>query len=302
MARGNLVRPIGFRGFDFNSAFDEDGEQVKEDVGFGDFTRVDLFDFSRMQQRDQREGLHLLSGGDFGVATDVFRFISVQGVISASNDNEEDLEDQQSRLIRACHVEEAQIDSPSTVGADKLDFWTPTAHAPRGMRSPVHEYFMCRPVAYPALYERYGSGMSVRYAAEFVAADPRRYLYDETKVVFNGTLGWSQVVPNWTLDMGHMVFPLIDVVTTASGAANFTINAGGSAVLILDLSSAGAVNFTIDTFTGTITKQNGDRKDDWRTSSVATIPFGIPAGGATWQIGHTTGVSRVTVRYHQCRG
>lgn len=302
MAGAVLSYPINYSTFELNSVVDEDGTQLVDDVYSGDFSQTELFDYSRLQIRDQREGLHLLTGGDLGVATSVFRFITLQGVIAAPNDDPETLEDKISRMIRAFHVDEAQIDSPDTVGASPLTFWTPTNHPPAGFRSPVQEYFLCRPAAYPAIYERFKSGMSARFAVELVCPDPRRYLVNPTTVEFNATDGWSQTLPNWTKDMGEEVYPSIRVVTTGNGSDKFTISAGGTQTLILDLSSSAGAHFTIDCLTGNIERQNGTRQDDWRTSSVATIPFGIPAGGAEWTLGHTTNIDSVTVSFSQARG
>ena len=73
--------PMAFRGLAMNQHRSATGTEVRPRP---DTIRVDRFDLSRIQQRDQREALHLLSGGDLGDATLTFRYLSVSGMIKAS--------------------------------------------------------------------------------------------------------------------------------------------------------------------------------------------------------------------------
>ena len=66
------------------------------------------------------------------LATEVFRFLSIQGAIIAPNDEPDVLEDRASKLLRAFNVEEAQYDIPATRGVAPLDFYCPTYAPPAG--------------------------------------------------------------------------------------------------------------------------------------------------------------------------
>ena len=65
--------PLAYRGLTLNEHRTAAGalDATKE----ADTIRVDRFDFSRLQQRDQREPLNLLTGGDLGDASPTFRYL-----------------------------------------------------------------------------------------------------------------------------------------------------------------------------------------------------------------------------------
>src|SRR5690348_2350095 len=61
------------------------GNQHRSTAGAAESTRayvdntdlVELFDYSRLVSRDQREGSHQRTGGDLGLSTEQFRFLSL---------------------------------------------------------------------------------------------------------------------------------------------------------------------------------------------------------------------------------
>lgn len=287
--------PIGFRGVTFNrhrttaGAYDQTYEK--------DNILISSFDFSRVQIRDQREGLHALTGGDLGVGNEVFRYVSLSGKIKSSTG--EKLEDAIAAVSRAFNIEEAQLDSPSTEGVSDLDFYCPTEYSGTGVTSPVHEKFLARPADAPAWVERLHDGLSAVFAAQVVCPDPRRYLYTGTGVLFSAGAGWTQALPNWNATMGRKVYPVITVVLSGAGNAAMTFS-DGTTSFVGDFSGETAGTFTIDMATGII-KKGTTKKAYIRTSAVDTY-WGIPAGGvAAAAITNRTNVTSVAFQYNQAR-
>lgn len=288
--------PLGYRGVTFNQHRTAAGAY---DVTYEtDTIVIDQFDFSRVQLRDQREGLHALSGGDLGVGTEVFRYLSVAGVIKASTG--EKFEDKVAAVIRALSLDEAQLDSPSTEGVSAFDFYCPTEYSGTGIATPVREKFLARPAAALAWIERSHQYLTARFAAELVCPDPRRYLYTATSVTLSSGAGFSnRTLPNWNTTMGRKVYPLITLTMSGNGAAALTIT-DGTTSLVLDMSAAGSGTFTIDMATGII-KKSSTKRADLRTSGVNTF-WGIPAGGLTTvSMTNTTNVTSAVFSYNQAR-
>lgn len=297
--------PMGYRTLVLNGHRASTGllDQTKE----SDTIRVDRFDFSRLQQRDQREALHLLTGGDLGDATLAFRYIALSGTIKAPSGTE--LDDRVEALLSAFNVEEAQRDSPATEGLAPFTFvgMTTLGTAPGATAHPdgisghyyVPEKFLARPAAYPIITGRRSGGDAVSFACELVCADPRRFAVTASSIVLNSGNGFSTNCPNWNTTQGVTVHPIVTIVTSASGSATFTLALGGKS-LILDLSAVGAATIVVDMFTGRITKGGVDAAN-LRTSNV--ISYGaIPRGGGTATATNTTNVTSVTLAYSQARG
>lgn len=288
--------PLGYRGVTFNQhrtaagAYDSTYEK--------DTIVLDQFDFSRVQVRDQREGLHALSGGDLGVGTEVFRYLSVAGVIKGSTG--EGFEDKVAAVIRALSLDEAQLDSPSTEGVSAFDFYCPTAYSGTGIASPVREKFLARPAASLAWIERAQQGLTARFAAELVCPDPRRYLYTATSVTLSSGAGFSnRTLPNWNTTMGRKVYPLITLTMAGAGHASLTIT-DGTTSLVLNMSAETSGTFTVDMATGII-KKSSTKRADLRTSGVNTY-WGVPAGGLTTvTMTNTTNVTSAVFSYNQAR-
>lgn len=277
-----------------------------------DTIRVNAFDFSRLQQQDQRESFHLISGGDVGDATLAFRFLSVAGVIRASTGAK--LADAISALEATFDVEEAQIYSPSTEGVVPYTF-TDVTEITTGRGAAytdpvsglvtgeyVKERFMARPAAFPIITQRRSGGDTALFAAELVCPDPRRYIDTAEAVALNSGNGFAATCPNWNATVGKAVYPVLTIVMSANGASNLTINAtnDGRPALVLDMSAAGAGTFTVDCYTGAIDK-GGTPRADLRTSPVDSYPF-VRAGGDTVAATNTTGLTSVTFGYRQARG
>lgn len=265
-----------------------------------DTYRVERFDPSRVQIRDQREPLHLLMGGDLGDATKAFRYIGISGMCIASSAAK--LDDRIAALLAAFDIDACQLASPSTEGIHALTFYSPTEAV--GYAPVVQEQYLCRPAGFPAVPVRRSQGWSVPYAIELVAADPRRYLAAQTLVTLNSGNGFSATCPNWTAAMGMAVAPVIAVTMSGAGHASFSFDFAGDTPGALVLNLSGLVNgnvVTIDCATGRILVGSTDRAD-LRTSGVLTaLPF-IVAGGAVATATNTTGVSKVEITYRQARG
>jgi hypothetical protein len=278
----------------------------------GNSVRVNSFDFSRLQQRDQRESFHLISGGDLGDATAAFRFISVGGVITATTGAK--LTDRISLVQQTFHVEQAQVNNPLTAGVVPFTFTDVTeVSTGRGTAyvDPVSgattgeyvvERFYARPAGFPIITGRRSGGDSVLFSVELVCGDPRRYIDTPEAVVLNSGNGYSASCPNWNSNQGIALEPLLTIVMAGNGATNLTIDSSndGQAALVLNMSAAGAGTFTVDCYTGIIKKSTTYRAD-LRTSGVLSFPR-IMGGGSTVTVTNTTNVTSVTVGYRQARG
>lgn len=287
--------PMGYRGLVLNNHRNTDGT-LKVGPDEADNIRVSAFDYSRLQLRDQREAFHLVSGGDLGVGTEAFRYLSLAGMLRGTTPGK--LEDRIAAFLQAFDIEEAQIDAPTTEGCSPLDFYCPTEIV--GYAPVQHEQFLCRPAAYPIVPERRSQGLQSSFATELVCADPRRYRVDATTKTLDGSNGFSQVCPNWTVLVGKATPPLVTITMSAAGATNFTLSNGVTS-LVLNLSSLAAGNVvTIDMARATI-KVGALYRADLRTSAVDTF-FSIPRGGATVVATNTAGVTSVGLAYHEARG
>lgn len=287
--------PFGYRGATFNRHRDTAGAYLP--AYEKDTTIIDTFDFSRVQWRDQREGLHNLTGGDVGVANEVFRYLAFGGLIVASTG--ELLEDRIANILRIFNIEEAQLDSPTTEGVTAFDFYCPTATPPSGFTSPIREKFLARPSAPVAWVERMHDGLTARFATQLICPDPRRYLYTATAVTFSAAAGWTQALPNWDTAAGRKVYPVVTVVLSGAGHASMTFS-DGTTSLVCDFSAETAGTFTIDMATSLI-KKGTTKKAHIRTSAVDTY-WGIPANGvAAAAVTNRTNVTSVTFTYNQAR-
>lgn len=261
--------------------------------------RVDTFDYSRLQLRDQREALSLVTGGLLGDATESFRYISLTGSIIAPTGSQ--LEDYISRFLQTFDLEEAILASEATKGISAFEFTCPTDvgfgeaidYSPKQA-----EKFMVRPAGYPVIRERRSGGSSVPFALELIAEDPRRYRVAQTiRVLQSGA--WSADCPNWNAYVGRQVSPYVTIVMAGSGASNFGLSDGVD-TLVLDLSgSANNDVITIDMATAII-RRNGAMAAAIRTSTVDTF-LAIPRGGVTLTATNTTNVTSVTIAYYEAR-
>jgi len=302
--------PLAFRGFGFNAHRSAAGAQV--DAYLEDTVRVDRFDASRLQQRDQREPSHLLTGGDLGDATLAFRYISIAGTIAASTGSK--LSDRIAELMQAFNVEEAQLASLTTEGVTALTF-TDTTEVNNGRGTAytdpvtalsdgyyVPEKYLARPAATPIITQRRSGGNTALYAVELVCPDPRRFCQTAESVVLNSGNGFAASLPNWNTAQGVAVSPLITIVMSGAGATNLTISivADGVQPTVLNMSAETAGTFTLDAATGLLLKGTTHRAD-LRTSAAATLYPKVPRGGGTVAVTNTTGVTSVTVAYPQAR-
>lgn len=259
---------------------------------------VDRFDPSEIQLRDQREPLHLRSGGDLGDASKTFRYVRVGGSIRSAT--QAGLDDKVSALLQTFDIDECQAANPATEGISAFAFYSPTGSPPSGFTSPVQEKFLARPAGIPSIAQRRSSGLVLPFSIVLVCADPRRYLATATTVTLNAGNGFSAACPNWTSLMGMAVDPLVTITMAGAGSATFTLTINGVA-LILNLSGLAAANIvTVDVATGTI-KVGSTHRADLRTSAVTTFPQ-IPRGGATATATNTANVTSVVVSYNQARG
>lgn len=302
--------PLAYRGLTLNAhrtaAGAEDASKLSDTI------RVDRFDPSRLQQRDQREARHLLTGGDLGDATLSFRYISLAGTIVASTGSK--LSDRIAELEQAFNVEEAQLASVATEGISALTF-TDTTEVNNGRGTAwvdpvtgqsdgyyVPEKYMARPAGVPIITGRRSGGDTALFAVELVCADPRRYCNVAESVVLNSGNSFTATAPNWNTSQGIAVPPLITIVMAGNGAVNLGINCltDSPALITLDMTAAGAGTFTIDTETGVIKKSTTYRAD-LRTSSVDSLFLRVPRGGGTLQAINTTNVTSITFAYSQAR-
>jgi hypothetical protein len=302
--------PLAYRGFGFNAHRASDGSEAAANAS--NTVRVDRFDASRLQQRDQREALHLLTGGDLGDATLAFRYISIAGTIVASTGSK--LSDRIAELEAAFNVEEAQLESPTTEGVSALTF-TDTTEVNNGRGTAwvdpvtgiadgfyVPEQFLCRPAGVPIITQRRSGGDTALYAVELVCPDPRRYCQTAESVVLNSGNGYSAAAPNWNTLQGISVPPVITIVMSGNGNAALTIDLTGDAAgaIVLNMAAAGSGTFTIDCATGVIKKGTAHRAD-LRASAVSTLFAKVKRNGATASATNTTNVTSVTFAYSQAR-
>jgi hypothetical protein len=290
--------PMTYRGLILNAHRQADGTMLATAAAraaMADTIRVDRFDFSRLQVRDQREPLHLLSGADVGDATVAGRYLALGGTIVASSAGR--LEDRIAEVFQAFHIEEAQLDAASTEGISPFVFTCPTelvGYAPRQV-----ERFNARPAGYPAIFERRSRGFGATFAVELFVPDPRRYRDTAEAIVVP-----AGVCPNWTLGVGTQVPPVVTVVLSGAGASNFTLRRSATGVFpqvdfVMDLSGLGASTLTVDMATQRILVGSTPRAD-LQTSAVNTF-WAIPRGGCTVQALNSAGVTSVTVAYRQAR-
>jgi hypothetical protein len=285
--------PLAYRGLTLNRHRSAAGAEVST---YRTHTiRVDRFDFSRLQMRDQREPRNLISGGDLGDATETFRYISVGGTILAPSGSE--LQDYIGLFVQSFDIEECQIASPSTRGLHAFTYTVPTdiaAYSPYQL-----ERLMARPAGFPVIFEGRSRGFTRSFALELVCEDPRRYRDTATTVVLNSGNGFSAACPNWNANVGRYVYPVITVLMAGAGAATFTLSDGTKSLVLTLVSTVNADSITIEPEFGTI-KKNGAHAAALRTSAVDSF-FGIPRNGATIAATNTTNVTSVTISYREAR-
>lgn len=298
--------PFTYRGLTLNRHRASDGTLVTANEN--DTARINAFDWSRLQQRDQREALHLLSGGDLGDATIAFRYLALSGTVKAPSGGA--LDDRIAAILAAFDVEEAQLASVSTEGVLPLDFTgVTTITTGRGTAFTdkqgqayqyVPERFYARPAAYPIITGRRSGGDAATFAIELVCPDRRRYIQTAETPVANSGNGFNVALPNWSATTGISVPPQLAIVMSGAGSATLTITLNGVS-LVLNMSAESAGTFNIDCATGLITKGSTPRAD-LRVSGVTTPFLLVPAGGANLVITNTTNVTSVTATYRQARG
>jgi hypothetical protein len=270
--------------------------------------QLESFDFSPLDIREQREGMHLLTGGDFGPAVKQFRHISLRGVIKAPDPAE--LEDMEAEFLAAFDIERAQVDAPTTFGLGQLVYQSPTHISGPRLGMVVREGFLCRPESYPITYDHRGPrGLLRRFAVQLVTGYPYRLLFPAESVVFSDAAGWSRELPNWTTRVGGTSRLMFDITFTdpASGPDDdFTIT-DGERSLVLDLSSVTTNGWPDAVLRVEMwSKQLYDADDPGRsmahlrTSDLDSF-FDVPAGGCTVSISHTTEIASVTATYQQSR-
>jgi hypothetical protein len=301
--RAIIEYPMGYRGLVLNEHRNTDGSidvsQQKDTI------IVDRFDFSPILFRDQRDGLHLMYGGDLGVVSSEFRFVNVQGSIAGSTWAA--LEDRLAKLNAAFHPENAVWDNPSTRGIDLFDFYSPTEES--GYVSPVRECFFGRPTGIPQTFEQRAPSRSRRFAVELICTPPGRYLYTAESRTANAGNSWIVTLPNWTEAQGYGVSPILTLVLTGAGSNGCTIwyrlndDTTIIAALVLDLSGlgVGAHTIVVDVGNGTI-REGSTRKDNLRTSAVDTGVWQLqPGGGKLLVVSGRTNLTSVTATYRQAR-
>ena len=226
--------PLAYRGLTFNEHRSAAGVLIpaNEKATY----RVDRFDFSRLQQRDQREPLNILMGGDLGDASSTFRYLALAGTIKGLTGM--DLSDRIGALLQAFSIDEALAANPTTDGQSPFTFTDVTAvNTARGVAYTdptlgtagyyLLERFLGRPAALPIITQRRSGGDSAGFACELICADPRRYIDTAESVVLNAGNAYSATCPNWNASQGWAVPPLITVVTSASGSATFSVDLAG---------------------------------------------------------------------------
>lgn len=302
-----LSYPIAYRGGDGGGGITLNNHRTTagaQTPNVADAYVVEKFDFSPIEFRDQRDGLHLLMGGDLGAVSDEFRFLSITGYINGSTGAK--LEDRVAKLEAMFNPVNCVAASPSTRGVLPLDFYCPTEVPPVGV-SPVHELFSGRPSGIPAVYERRGVGLSMVFALQLICPDTGRYLYTaESKQVTPGAP--SIAIPNWTAAMGAPTKGIITIVMTAAGSNPLVLRyvdtlTGVTTNLNLNLSGigGGAHTITVDVGSGII-KLDGTANAALRTSAVDTCIWQINAGGGTFSIpSGTSNVTSATLAYRQAR-
>lgn len=303
--------PFGYRGLTLNAHRTAAG--LLDATKLQDTIRVDRFDFSRLQQRDQREPLHLLTGGDVGDATLAFRYLSLAGSVLGSSGAK--LSDLVESLQQAFNVEEAQRQFVSTEGLSAFTFTDVTevvtgrgtAHTDPVTALAAGQYvvekFLARPAAYPIITERRSGGDSCNFAVELLCADPRRYIATAESVVLNAGNGFTAACPNWDANQGVATSPVLTILMSGAGNVAFSFGFDNDGVAVVVLNLTGRINgdvITYDCATGII-KVNGVRADDLRTSAVTTIAPFVVRGGSVALATNTGGVTSVTIAYNQAR-
>jgi len=259
--------------------------------------QIEAFDFSPLDIREQREGFHLLTGGDFGPANRMFRHISIRGVIKAPRAAV--LEDMEAELLSAFDLERAQLDAPTTFGEGKLIYYSPTEYSGVHIGSIVREGFYCRPENYPITYDRRGvRALARRFAVQLVAGYPYRVLWPAESIVFSSG-DWSKTLYNWALRNGGISRVTFTIVTSGNGDTDFTIS-DGTRDLVLDLSGFATGTLIVEMATKQIYRIDLAPRAAFRTSGIDSF-FDIPAGGADVVISNTTNITSVTAAYHQTR-
>lgn len=299
VAAGVFDYPFAYRSLTLNG-HRTTGGALNTGAAENDTYRVERFDPSRVQIRDQREPLHTGQGGDLGDANKTFRYIAVSGTIIATTQAK--LDDAVSALLATFDIDECQLASPSTEGLFPFTFYSPTEIV--GYSPVQKERFLCRPAGFPTLAERRSGGLSLPYAIELVCADPRRYLDTATTITLNSGNSFSATCPNWTALVGAHVYPVVTITMAGAGASNFAFDFAtdlpGATILNLSGLSNGNI-VTYDCATGKILVGATERAD-LRTSGVSTIQPYIVAGGAVASCVNTTNVTSVVVTYRQARG
>jgi hypothetical protein len=297
---------IGGRSLTLNGHRGADGELVR---AYLEHTyQLEAYDFSPLDIREQREGMHLLTGGDLGPANRQFRHVSLRGVMKAETPG--DLEDMEAELFAAFDLDHAQLDAPTTFGLGRLVHSSPTQLSAPGIYTLVREGFECRPENYPISYERRGPrGYTRAFAVQLVTGYPYRLLYPAEAIVFSTAAGWSQRLPNWTTRHGGTSRLSFDVLLTmdVSPDADLTIS-DGTRSLVMDLSNfnnGGADLVRVDMWSKQLYHPASEDADlvglgGVRTSDIDSF-FDVPAGGVDVTVTHTTGIESITARYHQSR-
>lgn len=302
--------PITLRDLSFNTRF-AFNEHVST-AGVIDRTkaqstlRVQKFDPNNIEYRDQRDGLHLLYGGDLGVVSGEFRFVQWSGVIVDTSPAL--LEDRVARLESALNPENMFAAAPSTRGVMPLDFYCPTSEA--GYSPIVHEVIYGRSTGMPAVYDRIGSGLGAVFACQLICPNTRRFLYTAESKAANSGNSYQIALPNWTAAMGASVAALVTLVLTGAGGATTTVRYVDTALATttdfnLNLSGigGGAHTVAIDMGSGAVTL-DGARRDDLMISAVDTT-WRIGPGGGTMSIPNTgggrTNLTSATAVYRQAR-
>lgn len=303
MAGSRIVDfPIGWGGLlTLNEHRDTSG--VIDPTKVDDTILVDRFDFSTITFRDQRDGMHLLLGGDLGLVSSEFRFVSLLGKVLGSTGAK--FEDKVAKFLGAFHPESDVLRSPTTRGVLPLDFYCPTEEV--GYTSPVREVFYGRPVGIPSIFERRGDGLGAQFAAEIICPDTRRYLYTPESKACNSGNSWSIALPNWTTLMGADTAGVITLVLTGAGSSNCTLRYVDTAQaittdLVLDLTGIGSGSHTIVIDMAKMTiKEGSTKKASLRTSAVDTF-WRIGPGGGTFSVPTgRTNLTSATIAYRQAR-
>jgi hypothetical protein len=297
-----LNYPLGYRGVVFNEHRNSSG--VLDRTKALDTILVERFDFSPLEFRDQRDGLHLLMGGDLGVVSSEFRFISIAGTVVGSTSSK--FEDRIAKLSSALDPENAVADDAATRGTSIFDFYSPSDEA--GYTGPIRECFFARPTGLPAIYERRGQGLTALFAGQLICVPPRRYLYTAEAKVANAGNSWTVAIPNWTAAMGAPTSGVVTLVLTAAGSNPCVLQyvdtmTGTTYTLNLNLSGigGGAHSVTVDV-ANNIVKVDGTRNDAIRTSAVDSGVWQINAGGGTFSVpSGRTNLTSATLAYRQAR-